>query len=101
LVLNKQEKKELVIKLANEGKTAREIAQLAHVSLRDIGEIIRKAVGDDESSGNDEHKQDRKSKNKTIYAQCFEMFKNGKPLIDIVIELDMEAATVRRIYLII
>ena len=48
MVLNKKEKEELVIKLLNEGKTTREIAQLAHVSLRDIGSITRKAVGDDD-----------------------------------------------------
>jgi hypothetical protein len=98
LVLNKQEKKELVIKLANEGRTTRDIAQMAHVSLRDIGDIIRKASGDNEPSETDEQKKERELKNKTLYAQCFQMFRNGKPLIDIVIDLDLEAATVRRIY---
>jgi hypothetical protein len=99
LVLNKQEKKELVLKLANEGRTTREIAHLAHVSLRNIGEINRKAAaGDSEPRETDEQKKERELKNKTLYAQCFQMFRNGKPLIDIVIELDMEAATVKRLY---
>jgi transposase len=42
-----KEKEELVIKLAKEGKTTREIAKIAHISLKDIGEIIRKFTGDD------------------------------------------------------
>jgi transposase len=37
----KEEKEQLVIKLALEGKNTRTIAQVAHVSLKDIGSIIR------------------------------------------------------------
>ena len=40
--LNKFEKRDLVIKLHNEGKTYSEIAHIAHVSLRDIKPILKK-----------------------------------------------------------
>ena len=34
----------MVIKLAKEGKTTREIAKIVHISLKNIGEIIRKPL---------------------------------------------------------
>ena len=40
--MNLEEKKNLVIQLHQEGKTQREIAQAAHMSIRDISKIIRK-----------------------------------------------------------
>jgi transposase len=42
LLLSRKEKEGLVIKLAREGKTTREIAKIVHISLKDIGEILRK-----------------------------------------------------------
>ena len=48
LLLNKKEKEELVIKLAKEGKTTREIAEIVHMSLKDIGIILRKITGDED-----------------------------------------------------
>jgi cytidylate kinase len=80
VILNKKEKEELVIKLLNEGKTTREIAQLAHVSLRDIGSITRKAVGGDDTpdKSEDDLVQNRKLTDKSYYAQSFQMFKEGK-----------------------
>ncbi len=48
LLLNKKEKEELVIKLAKEGKTTREIAKIVHMSLKDIGIILRKITGDED-----------------------------------------------------
>jgi len=40
--LNKFDTRDLVIKLHNEGKTYKEIASIAHVSIRDIKPIIKK-----------------------------------------------------------
>ena len=45
MILTIKEKEQLVIKLANEGKSTKNIAQIAHVSLGDIGKIIRKFTG--------------------------------------------------------
>jgi DNA invertase Pin-like site-specific DNA recombinase len=41
-------KEKLVIKLANEGNTTREIARIVHISLKDIGKIINRETGDTE-----------------------------------------------------
>ncbi len=41
MVLTKNQKKEMVTKLYNEGKTTREIAKEVKISLRDIGIMIR------------------------------------------------------------
>ena len=41
MVLTRNQKKELVIKLYIEGKTTRDIAKEVRISLRDIGIIIR------------------------------------------------------------
>ena len=43
--MNLEEKKNLVIQLHQEGKTQREIAMSAHMSVRDISRIVRKIEG--------------------------------------------------------
>ena len=53
VVLNKQEKEELVIRLHKEGKTIREIAHIVHLSFTDIGKIIRKLNGQNNNDGID------------------------------------------------
>jgi Trp operon repressor len=99
LVLNKKEKEELVLKLLNEGKTTREIAKLVHVSLKNIGIITRKAAGDDKSDESEaELVQNRKLTDKSYYAQSFQMFKEGKSLVDVVIELDLDTDQVQAFY---
>ena len=52
MLFSKKEKEKLVIKLANEGKTTREIAKEAHVSLKTIGQILNKVTGDNEDEKN-------------------------------------------------
>ncbi len=48
LLVSKKEKEKQVLKLAQEGNTTREIAMAVYISLKDIGKIIRKAIGDDD-----------------------------------------------------
>ena len=50
VILKRQQKEEIVIRLAEEGKSIRYIAEAAHVSLKDIGTIIRRHIGEDEKS---------------------------------------------------
>ncbi len=88
MLLSKKEKEKLVIKLANDGKTTREIARDAHLSLKTIGQILNKVTGDDEAE------RDQRLKDKSEYAQAFKMFKDGLPLEDAAIELDIESPTV-------
>jgi DNA-binding NarL/FixJ family response regulator len=39
MLITRTEKEKLVIKLAEEGKTTRQIAKEVHISLKDIGKI--------------------------------------------------------------
>ena len=82
----------MVIELANKGKTTREIAKEVHISLKDIGKIIRKITGDEDLA--EKEKEEEKEKQKRIkdlspYAKAFQMFKDKKSLVDVAIDLDM------------
>jgi hypothetical protein len=88
MILSKREKEKRVIKLANEGKTTREIAKEVHVSLKTIGEILNKVTGDDKDN------KEQRPKDKSDYARAFQMFQDGRPLTEVAIELDIESPTV-------
>src|SRR3954453_13763546 len=95
------EKEKLVIQLAHEGKTTREIAKQVHISLRDIGKIIRKETGDDDLISKEKQKHDEQQREKeerlkylSPYARSFQMFKDRMALEDVAIELDLDTDTV-------
>jgi transposase len=98
LLLSRKEKEELVIKLAREGKTTREIAKIAHISLKDIGEIIKKFTGESNSESNEAKKEKERLSKLSIYAQAFQLFREKKSLTEVVITLDLEADTVLYYY---
>jgi transposase len=68
--LNQHQKKALVIQLYEQGKTRRQIAEVAHMSFKDIADVIKKYTGEDIDSG------DKPEKSKT--ARAFELFLKGK-----------------------
>jgi hypothetical protein len=87
----------MVVELAKKGKTTREIAKEVHISLKDIGKILRKITGDDDDSPAEEEKEKEKQKRlKSLspYAQAFQMFRENKTLPEVVVELDLDANTV-------
>src|SRR3954447_23122852 len=93
VLLTRKEKEKLVIQLANEGKTIREIAKIVHISLKDICKIINKEMGDEDPSQQElekqlENEKQKKWKSLSPYAKAFQMFKDKKPLEDVAIELD-------------
>ena len=103
MLISKKEKEKLVIQLAHEGKTTREIAKHVHISLRDIGTIIHKETGDDEIATTEKQKVDELKKERekqerlkylSPYAKSFQMFKDRMPLEDVAIELDLDTDTV-------
>lgn len=96
LLLTRKEKEELVIKLAKGGKTTREIAAIAHISLKDIGVIIKKFNGEEKNAEGNKTEQEEKERLKKLspYAQAFHLFKKKKRLTDIVITLDLDADTI-------
>ncbi len=83
VLLNKKEKAELVVKLHQENKTIRQIAEIVHMSFKDIGKIIKKVDG----LANDEDDIDLGNKSKETNALW--LFENGKRPIDVAIGLDI------------
>ena len=82
--MNLEEKKNLVIQLHKEGKTQREIAQTAHMSVRDISKIIRKIDGILEE--------------KSIETQALDLFYQGKKPIEVAVELNLNAQKTSKLY---
>jgi hypothetical protein len=108
VLISRKEKENLVLQLANKGKTTREIAKQVPISLRDIGSIIRKVTeGDDALIEKEKQKKDAEEKEKekqerlkflSPYVQSFQMFKDRKPLEDVAIEFDLDTDTVLYYY---
>ena len=86
VVLNRRDKEQLVVKLHQEGKTIREIAQQIHMSFKDIGSIIRRIDGQDDKT--------KDVKNKSKDTQALYLFSTGKKPVDVAIELDVSASEV-------
>jgi transposase len=94
LLLNRKEKEALVIKHAKEGKTYREMAKIVHISPVEIKKILDKITGDENSPQSNREK----GKQKSQYAQAFQMFKDKKILADVAIELDIKSNVVMDFY---
>src|SRR6476646_10773345 len=80
MILSKQEKEEMVIKLLDEGITFKEIAKRVHLSLSDISRIKRKLTGEE---------IEKSRPPLSMPSQTFQLFKDGKSLIDVAIILDL------------
>jgi hypothetical protein len=81
-ILTRKEKERLVVQLASQGKTTRQIAQVAHVSLKDIGTIIRRFTGEESEYQN---------KDPSLTSKAFQMFKENKSRVEVAITLNLEA----------
>lgn len=84
MILNKKEKERLAIKLYEEGKPIREIAQQAHLSFGTIGKIIKRQNGVDNSET-----LPTDISNKSKETQGLFLFSKGKRPIDVAIELNL------------
>lgn len=82
VILNNEEKEQLIIKLAMEGLLTREIARLARASFKFIDTIIRKYNGEEIEYQN---------KTPSITSKAFQMFKDGKNRVEIAIALNLES----------
>ena len=87
VLLNKHQKKALVIEFYKQGKTRRQIAETVHMSFNDIADIINEYTGED--------KQPEKSKD----SRAFELFLQGKQSVEVAIELDMPADQVEELHI--
>jgi hypothetical protein len=88
--LNQHQKKALVIQLYEQGKTRRQIAEVAHMSFKDISNVIKKHTGEDSDL------IDRPEQSKA--ARAFELFLKGKRSVEVAIELDMSADEVEELH---
>jgi hypothetical protein len=89
VLLNKHQKKALVIELYNQGKTRRQIAEIVHMSFKDIATIIIGYTGEDKQVNKPEKSKD---------ARGFELFLQGKQSVEVAIELDMPADQVEELH---
>jgi transposase len=87
--LNRHQKKALVIELYTQGKTRRQIAEIAHMSFKDIADVINEYTGEDIRVNKPEKSKD---------AQAFELFLQGKQSVEVAIELDMSADRVEELH---
>lgn len=90
--LNKQEKKNLVVRLLNNGHTYREIQKIAHVTPNFISTTEKQEFGKENIISNSPTNLSKRSK--AIKLFC----KNKKPM-GVALELDMDANEVNRAYL--
>jgi hypothetical protein len=87
VILTRKEKASLVIKLAEAGKTTRHIAQVAHVSLKDIGTILRRYTGEE---GESPYREKGLSKCPTSLSQLlsrYPIFSSSVTLFDKILQL--------------
>lgn len=94
ITLNKFEKRDLIIKLHKEGKTYREIAHIAHVSVRDIKPILKKYDLKLKTKRGEENNQKIKKQSKC--SQAYQLFLDGKTPVDVAIDLKLNYEKVRK-----
>ena len=87
--MTRTDKESWVIKLFNEGKTIREIAQEVHMSFGDISSVIKRETGEAEEQG-----RIRMSKS----SQALQLFEQGKAPVEVAIKLDIQTKDVDRLY---
>jgi hypothetical protein len=79
-----EQKERLVLHLHNQGKNSREIAEIARMSFREIGKILRNAAKQKEA----EHEQAREE---LLSSQAYKLFSEGKTPAEVAIELKIRA----------
>jgi hypothetical protein len=93
--LNQREKQELIIKLRKDGKTYREIAHIARVSLREIKPTLKKYERKLQIKKGEENNQ-KTTKNLSKRIQAYNLFRNGKTPVQVCIDLRLDFEKVRK-----
>ena len=86
--LNKFEKEKRVIELHLQGKTIRVIAPIVHMSFKDISKIIKAF---ERKAKREESNESTQPKKPPISTQAFKLFRDGKELTDVAIDLEIPA----------
>ena len=93
--MTREEREQYVIQLWKAGRTVRQIAELVHMSFRDIGAVTNKVkLQADRERGFITGDSEPKSKE----SQAFKLFSEGKSPIDVAISLDEPGDRVRAMY---
>jgi hypothetical protein len=87
MALTRNQKRELVIKLHEDGKTYRDITEAVRISPRDINIILK-----------EHYKEPEPEKPKSNRAKAFQMFTEAKDTIEVLQTLDLGYDEVRRYY---
>ncbi len=95
MILNRQQKENLVIDLLNQGISVPQIAKQAHVSFSDIKKIRMKETGE---VSEEQQQEDKKKKPLSIPSQAFKLFLEGKSIVKVAIELDLPTDQVLKIH---
>ncbi len=77
-----------MIKLAEEGKSTRYIAQVVHISLKDIGTILRRHTGEEKGL------TEQQDKSLSINSRALKLLKENTELVDVAIALNMDTPDV-------
>ena len=92
--MNREEREEYVIRLYKDGRTVRQIAELVHMSFRDIGALTNKAKLQAERERGYTTDEEQKSSE----SRAFKMFSEGKSPVEVAIALDQPGDRVRAMY---
>ncbi len=92
MILNRQQKENLVIELLNQGVSVPQIAKQAHVSFSGIKKIRMNLTG--EVNEEDEEKK----KPLSISSQAFKLFLEGKSVVEVAIGLDLPTDQMLKIH---
>jgi hypothetical protein len=87
LLITKKRKKRVIDLYFNQHKTYVEIAQIEHVSSRDIHAIIK-----------EEQARQQKHKQQEISTQAYQLFSEGKTPVEVAIILNLPASKVSKLY---
>jgi hypothetical protein len=105
MVLTRQEKEKMILDLYNQGKTYKEISEIVRVSPRDIKPVLAKAEKEREKElgiNTQDWKKDDTGNSQTqkahIFNQAYVLFSEGKPPLDVAIELDLKEKDVTKYY---
>jgi transposase len=96
--LNKFEKRDLVIKLHEEGKTYSEIAHIAHVSIRDIKPILKKYERKLQSEIKRRDNEDKPVKKISKSSRAYQILLEGKTPVQ-AIELNLGFEETRKYWM--
>jgi DNA-binding CsgD family transcriptional regulator len=101
MVLTRQEKEKEILRLYNQGKTYKEIAEIVRISVRDIKPVLLRAekerekeLGVNTQEGDNGGTGDRKTQKANAFSHALRLFSEGKSPLDVAIKLTLSERVV-------